>query len=41
MHLKKLGLTYSACEPFTKIIKEVKNLNKLGMQNIFREILQT
>ena len=28
LHLKKHEFTYSACEPFTKIPKELKNLEK-------------
>ena len=38
MHLKQLGLTYSACEPFTKTKKELKNLKKQEMQDIFTKM---
>ena len=38
MHLKQLGLTYSACGPFTKN-KEFKNeKKKQEIQNIFTEM---
>ena len=28
MHLRQLGFTYSVCKPFTKTMKEYKNLKK-------------
>ena len=34
VHLRQPGLTYSACEPFTKN-KESKNLNKQKIHDIF------
>ena len=38
MHLKQPGFTCSACGPYTKTKKEYKNLKKLEIQNIFREM---
>ena len=35
MHLKQPGFTYSACGPFTKTKKELKNLKKQEIQTIF------
>ena len=35
MHLKQPGFTYSACRPFTKTKKELKNLKKQDIQSIF------
>ena len=37
MHLKEPGFTYSACGSFTKN-KELKNLKKQEIQNIFTEM---
>ena len=34
MYLRQLGITYTACAPFTKN-KEYKNLNKQEVQNTF------
>ena len=33
--LRQAGFTYGACEPFTKNKERIKNLKKLGIQNIF------
>ena len=38
MHLKQPGFTYSPCGPFTKKKKELKNLKKQKIQNIFDEL---
>ena len=38
MHLRQPGFTYSACGPITKIKKEYKDLNKLGIQDIFTKM---
>ena len=38
MHLRQPGFTYSACGPFTKTKKELKNLNKQVIRNIFIEM---
>ena len=38
IHLKQPGFTYSACGPFTKKRKELKNLKKQETQNIFTEM---
>ena len=35
MHLKQPGFTYSACGPFTKTKKELKNLKKQEIQTTF------
>ena len=35
MHLKQPRFTYSACNPFTKIKKELKNLKKQEIQILF------
>ena len=37
MHLKQPGFTHSACGPFTKTKKELKNLTKQEIQNIFKK----
>ena len=38
MHLKQPGFTYSACGPFTKTKKELKNLKKQEIQTIFTKM---
>ena len=38
MNLKQLGFTYSACGPFTKKKKELKNLKKQEIQAIFTKM---
>ena len=38
MHLKQLGFTYSSCDPFTKIKKELKSLRKLEIYILFIKI---
>ena len=38
MHLIQPGFTYSACGPFTKKKKELKNLKKQKMQAIFTKM---
>ena len=38
MYLKKPGVIYGACGPFTKIKKEFKNLKKQKIQNISTKI---
>ena len=38
MHLIQPGFTYSACGPFTKTKKELKNLKKQEMQAIFTKM---
>ena len=38
MHLIQPGFTYSACGPFTKKKKELKNLKKQEMQAIFTKM---
>ena len=38
MHLKQPGFTYTACEPFTKNKKELKNLKKQETQAIFTKM---
>ena len=35
MHLKQLGFTYSAREPFTKNKKRINKLKKKEIQHIF------
>ena len=35
IHLRQLGLTYSACGPFTKSKERYKNLRKKGIHDIF------
>ena len=37
LHLKQPGFTYSACGPFTKIVKKFKNLEKQVILNIYIE----
>ena len=39
MHLKQSGFTYSACGPFTKKKKELKNLCKQEIQTIFTKMI--
>ena len=39
MHLKQLGFTYSACGPFTKTKKELKNLRKQEISYIYKSEL--
>ena len=38
MHLRQPQFTYSACGPFTKIKKEVKNLKKQEIPTIFTKM---
>ena len=38
MNLKQPGFTYSACGPFTKKNKELKNLKKQEIQAIFTKM---
>ena len=38
MHLKQPGFTYSACGPFIKTKKELKNLKKEKIQDIFTKM---
>ena len=38
MHLRQPRLVYSACGPFTRHKKELKNLNKLVIRVIFIEM---
>ena len=38
MHLRQPGFTYSACVPFLNTKKELKNLNKQVIRNIFIEM---
>ena len=38
MHLKKPGFTYSACDPFTKTKKELKNLCRREIQTLFTDM---
>ena len=40
MHLIQPGVTYSACEPFTKNNEEIKKLKKQEIQNIFIKMIQ-
>ena len=35
MHLRQPGFTYSACGPFTKITKELRNLCKVVIQILY------
>ena len=39
MYLKQSGFTYSACGPFTKKKKELKNLCKQEIQTIFTKMI--
>ena len=38
MHLKQLGFTYSACEPFTKNKERIKNLKKQEIQDYLSKL---
>ena len=38
MHLKQLGFTYRACEPFIKNKERIKKCKKQESQNIFTEM---
>ena len=38
MHLKQPGFTYSACGPFTKNKKKIKNLKKRRIRVIFTKM---
>ena len=38
MHLKQPGFTYSACGPFTKNKKKIKNLKKRRIRVIFKKM---
>ena len=38
MHLRQPGFTYSDCEPFTKIKKELKTLWRQKIQILFTEM---
>ena len=38
MHLRQLQFTYSACGPFSKNKKELKNLKKRDIQTIFTKM---
>ena len=35
MHLRQLGFTYNVCKPFTRTMKEYKNLKKQYIHDIF------
>ena len=38
MHLKQLGFTYSACEPFTKNKERIKSLKKQEIQDYLSKL---